>query len=163
MPASVTEMPYRFKDGTIGYPTPALIARSNQRKRELGLPTTEHRDDATHRQFARTAQRNTEAYKAAAQQIYATAELTTEIYQRILLFAPVALKVLEDIISGELPAPIALRAKYASLHLGRAGFPSITKVDAAHFNQHLTSADVELIKQRASLATQESSSELKEQ
>jgi hypothetical protein len=70
-----------------------------------------------------------------------------DIGARINEFAPVALKLLEDVISGEVEAPIAIRAKYASTHLGRAGFGEVHKV--ASINTHLSRDDIELIKMRA--------------
>jgi DNA-binding CsgD family transcriptional regulator len=70
-----------------------------------------------------------------------------DIGARINEFAPLALKLLEDVISGEVEAPIAIRAKYASVHLGRAGFGEVKKI--ASVNTHLTRDDIELIKMRA--------------
>jgi Bacterial regulatory proteins, luxR family len=70
-----------------------------------------------------------------------------DIGARINEFAPVALKLLEEVISGEVEAPIAIRAKYASVHLGRAGFGEVKKI--ASVNTHLTRDDIEAIKLRA--------------
>ena len=70
-----------------------------------------------------------------------------DIGARINEFAPVALKLLEEVISGEVEAPIAIRAKYASVHLGRAGFGEVKKI--ASVNTHLTRDDIEAIKMRA--------------
>lgn len=70
-----------------------------------------------------------------------------DIGARIQEFAPRALEVLEKVITGELESPIAVRAKYASAHLGRAGFGEVHKV--ASINTHLSRSDIEEIKQRA--------------
>lgn len=76
-----------------------------------------------------------------------------DIGARIQEFAPVALAVLEDVITGKLEAPVAIRAKYASSHLGRAGFGEVHKV--ASINTHLSRDDIEAIKQRALEAASE--------
>lgn len=76
-----------------------------------------------------------------------------DIGAKITAFAPTALRLLEDIITGEVEAPIAIRAKYASAHLGRAGYAEIRKV--ASINTHLTRDDIEAIKQRALMAADE--------
>lgn len=70
-----------------------------------------------------------------------------DIGARIQEFAPTALAVLEDVIAGRTEASIAIRAKYASAHLGRAGFGEVKKV--ASINTHLSRDDIELIKARA--------------
>jgi hypothetical protein len=70
-----------------------------------------------------------------------------DIGARITEFAPQALRLLEEVISGEIEAPIAIRAKYASVHLGRAGFGEVHKV--ASINTHLSRDDIEAIKMRA--------------
>jgi len=70
-----------------------------------------------------------------------------DIGARINEFAPTALRLLEEVISGEVEAPIAIRAKYASIHLGRAGFGEVKKI--ASVNTHLTRDDIEAIKLRA--------------
>jgi len=70
-----------------------------------------------------------------------------DIGARINEFAPQALRLLEEVISGEVEAPIAIRAKYASIHLGRAGFGEVKKI--ASVNTHLTRDDIEAIKLRA--------------
>jgi hypothetical protein len=74
--------------------------------------------------------------------------------QRIEEFAPIALKLLENIVSGNVPeASIALRAKYASAHLGRAGYGEVHKMHALH--AHVTGAEIERIKERALNAARE--------
>lgn len=70
-----------------------------------------------------------------------------DIGARIQEFAPKALEVLEGIITGEIESPVAVRAKYASAHLGRAGFGEVHKV--ASINTHLSRDDIEQIKARA--------------
>ena len=78
---------------------------------------------------------------------------TVSIAKRIEEFAPVALELLEEIVSGNIPeASIALRAKVASSHLGRAGYGEVHK---AHIlSQHLSREDIERIKLRAVSAAQ---------
>lgn len=70
-----------------------------------------------------------------------------DIGARIQEFAPTALAVLEDVIAGRTEASIAIRAKYASAHLGRAGFGEVRKI--ASINTHLSRDDIEAIKDRA--------------
>ena len=70
-----------------------------------------------------------------------------DIGAKITEFAPVALRLLEDVITGAIEAPISIRAKYASAHLGRAGYAEIRKVAA--ITSHLTRDDIEAIKMRA--------------
>src|SRR5215510_336005 len=73
---------------------------------------------------------------------------TVDIGRRIREFAPKALEYLERIIEGREPgASVALRAKYAAQHLGRAGYGEITKVHS--LNATVTKDDIEAIKQRA--------------
>mgnify|MGYP001598133093 FL=1 len=80
---------------------------------------------------------------------------TVDIARRIEEFAPVALSLLEDIVSGRVDgASVALRAKYASAHLGRAGYGEVHKVHALH--GHVTGAELESIKARALNAARES-------
>ena len=70
-----------------------------------------------------------------------------DMSQRIKDFAPVALELLEQIISGRIPsASIALRAKVAAGHLGRAGYGEVHKVQALH--AHLSAEDIRNIKHR---------------
>jgi predicted transcriptional regulator len=80
-----------------------------------------------------------------------TAEMdaeTVDIGRRIREFAPKALEYLERIIEGREPgASVALRAKYAAQHLGRAGYGEITKVHS--LNATVTREDIEAIKSRA--------------
>jgi len=73
---------------------------------------------------------------------------TMSIARRIEEFAPQALRLLEDIITGREPgASVALRAKVAAGHLGRAGYGEVHKVHAMH--AHLTRDDLAAIKERA--------------
>lgn len=73
---------------------------------------------------------------------------TVDIGRRIREFAPKALEYLERIIEGREPgASVALRAKYASMHLARAGYGEITKVHS--LNATVSKDDIEAIKQRA--------------
>jgi hypothetical protein len=93
--------------------------------------------------------RNSPVAKVKLEQLKRTLdEEAVDIGTRIQEFAPVALRLLEDVISGRDPdASISLRAKYASLHLSRAGFGEVKKV--ASINTHLTRDDIEDIKRRA--------------
>ena len=76
------------------------------------------------------------------------------ISQRIEEFAPIALQVLEDIITGQMDgASVALRARAASGHLARAGYGEVQKVHALH--AHVNSDDISRIKQRALNAARE--------
>jgi hypothetical protein len=85
------------------------------------------------------------------------AELDAEsldIAQRIQDFAPKALQLLEDVIEGRYEdASLSLRTKYASAHLGRAGFGEVKKINAIHTT--LSREDIERIKERAVRAAQE--------
>jgi transcriptional regulator len=70
------------------------------------------------------------------------------IAARISAHIPKALKLLEDIIDGNYEgASLSLRAKYASMHLGRGGFGEITKT--ATMNAHLSADEIGAIKNRA--------------
>ena len=70
--------------------------------------------------------------------------------QRIQDFAPIAEQLLEDIVTGMLPAPLGLRAKYANSALARAGYGEITKVRA--ITSSLSAKEIEAVKQRARAA-----------
>lgn len=71
-----------------------------------------------------------------------------DIGERIKEFAPEALQLHEEIISGEYDeASIALRAKIASEWLGRAGYGEIKK--SANVSARLSPEDIERIKERA--------------
>lgn len=73
---------------------------------------------------------------------------TLDINRRIQEFAPVALELIEGVISGDFPeAPIALRAKHAAAHLARAGYGEVKKI--ASINTYLSREDIERIKERA--------------
>lgn len=72
---------------------------------------------------------------------------TIDIGARIQEFAPIALQLLEDVITGKVESPVAIRAKYASAHLGRAGYGEVKKIAA--ISTHLSRDDIEAIKERA--------------
>lgn len=75
---------------------------------------------------------------------------TVDIARDIQEFAPTALKVLKDIVEGRgigANASPALRAKEAGHFLDRAGYVPIRKEQ--HVHAHLTSDEIEQIKQRA--------------
>jgi len=80
---------------------------------------------------------------------------TIDIAQRIQAFAPLALEYLEEIIAGKhQEVSHALRAKYASLHLGRAGYGEIKK--NVNLNSTLKREEIEGIKTRAIAAAKAS-------
>ena len=140
--------------------------------KELGKQWREQCEpgSSTHKRYVHAAAINAEHADAAYEQVnyaplpanYNAAELDAHIRQRIQTTALEALRLLEDLITGRIPASIALRAKYAHLHLGRAGYGVINKTSTTSLSQHLTREDIEQLKLRASLATQEGSSEPKE-
>jgi hypothetical protein len=73
-----------------------------------------------------------------------------DIARDIQEFAPEALALLKQVVRGEGPgenASIALRAKQANEFLDRAGFSAVRKEQ--HIHAHLTSEEIEGIKQRA--------------
>lgn len=75
-------------------------------------------------------------------------EETADIATRIQEFAPKALDLLEEIIDGKhADATVALRAKYASLHLGRAGFGEVKK--NINVSTTLNKEEISAIKDRA--------------
>jgi hypothetical protein len=81
--------------------------------------------------------------------------LLTDLLSKIHDFAPQAEQFLEGVISGEIPgASLALRAKYASLHLARCNLGPVTKT--VSFSTHLTRDDIEKIKERSISAMRES-------
>ena len=73
---------------------------------------------------------------------------SADVRRMIDIFSPVAEAFLQDLITGRYPeASLALRAKYASLALARAGYGPIHNVRSVH--AALTREDIEAIKQRA--------------
>lgn len=75
---------------------------------------------------------------------------TIDIARDIQEFAPEALKLLKEVVRGEGPgenASIALRAKQANEFLDRAGHGAVRREQ--HFHAHLTTEEIEGIKQRA--------------
>ena len=81
---------------------------------------------------------------------------TIDLGIQIQKFAPVALKLLEDIVEGTGPgkdASIALRAKVADKHVDRAGYSPVKKV--ASVTSHLTKEDIESIKERSRRSAKE--------
>jgi hypothetical protein len=81
-------------------------------------------------------------------------EETVNISKRIEEFTPVAVRLLEEVIAGNIPgASIALRAKYADRHLARTGYGVVTKVQSLHGT--LSKDDIEDIKARAVRAAED--------
>jgi hypothetical protein len=82
---------------------------------------------------------------------------TIDLAKRIRENAPIALRLLEDIIEGEvltasgerLEVPVGMRAKEANNMLARAGYGPITNVKGQHLHGHFTREDIEEIKNRA--------------
>jgi hypothetical protein len=163
MSAQVTKMPLTLSNGIRLEPTPGATAaaeRIRQRLRHSSEGSSDPNDRAyKHRKYlhAQAEIENWLAESASELQSYNAGELNEYLNQRIHEFSVTALQVLEDIISGHLPASIALRAKYASMHLSRAGFPPLTKVTSV--TGHLTRDDVEAIKQHHVSAVKEASGE----
>lgn len=92
--------------------------------------------------------RNAEVWQGTIERMRAgRAERAMDLGRQIEEFAPVAEQLLEGIIDGSISAPLALRAKYASAHLGRAGFGEVHKVRALH--AHLSPDDIARIKERS--------------
>ena len=96
--------------------------------------------------------RNSPIGQAELQRLHgARDEETVNIAKRIEEFAPVALELLEDIMTGRQPgSSVALRAKVASSHLARAGYGEVHKAHVV--SQHVTRDDIERIKERAASA-----------
>jgi hypothetical protein len=75
---------------------------------------------------------------------------TVDIARDIQEFAPKALELLKDIVMGKgvgANASPALRAREANAFLDRAGHGAVRK--EAHIHQHLTTEEIEAIKERA--------------
>jgi hypothetical protein len=68
-------------------------------------------------------------------------------------FSPQAESLLEDIVTGSIPAPISIRARYAADLLDRAGHGAVKKVMS--MTTTLTRDDIEAIKSRALTAAKE--------
>lgn len=100
--------------------------------------------------------RNSPLGQAELQRLHAGRDdEVVNIAKRIDEFAPIALELLEDIMTGRQPgASVALRAKVASGHLARAGYGEVHKVHALH--GYVTKNDLEEIKARAVGALHES-------
>lgn len=77
---------------------------------------------------------------------------TLDLAKRIRENAPQSLRLLEDIISGEVdgqPISIGLRAKEANTMLARAGFGPVQTVKGAFLHGHYSGEEIEEIKKRA--------------
>jgi hypothetical protein len=159
MPAEVTKIPLRLSNGVLVEQTESSIAAAERIKKQLNRQQrNESRTETNafnHRRYLH-AQSQIEEYlnTELPERVYSNAEINAYVQQRIQDFAPTALDVLEDIITGKLPASLALRAKYAHLHLCRAGYPPITKVSS--ISGTLTREDIEALKQRATQSKEES-------
>jgi hypothetical protein len=69
-----------------------------------------------------------------------------DISQEIKALAPVAVKVLEELLEHELPN---IKLKAAQDVLDRAGFAAVKTIQTANVHAHLTRDDIEDIKKRA--------------
>jgi len=77
---------------------------------------------------------------------------TLDLAKRIRENAPQSLKLLEDIISGEVdgvPIGVGLRAKEANTMLARSGFGPVQNIKGAIVHGHYTSDEIDEIKRRA--------------
>ena len=77
---------------------------------------------------------------------------TIDLAKRIRENAPQSLRLLEDIISGEVdgvPIGIGLRAREANTMLARSGFGPVQNVKGAFIHGHYTGEEIEDIKKRA--------------
>jgi hypothetical protein len=166
--ATVTQFPLRLSDGSVITDTPEILQLREELKSERELRSKSNAAPrlsssstitAATTLLAQALQNSNELLEA-----YDLSEIDEHIYKRIKLSALDALKVLEDIISGRLPASVAIRAKVASMHLSRAGFPPVTKVQSV--TGYLSRDDIEAIKQhhvtavQETLTSQETSSEV---
>ena len=81
-------------------------------------------------------------------------EEAIDLAKEIRLKAPVALKLLENVMNGEEGtlgevASVGLKAKTAENWLGRAGFPSTKPAGGVHLHAHFSADELEAIKKRA--------------
>jgi len=74
---------------------------------------------------------------------------TIDLAKRIREDAPEALRLLEDIISGEADATIGLRAREANNMMNRAGYAPVQTIKGAIIHGHYSSEEIEEIKKRA--------------
>ena len=158
MSAEVSYMPQRLSNGAIVAPTPEEVRRTKEELRQRHAANAA----TTHRKYLHAQADIAEVAGAAASVVYGTqAEIDNANRQRMQDFVPTAMDILEDIITGRLPAPIGIRAKYAHLHLGRTGYGVINKVEASSMHQYLTREQIEQLKLRANEAAREAQSESK--
>ena len=77
---------------------------------------------------------------------------TIDLAKRIRENAPQSLRLLEDIISGEvdgIPIGVGLRAREANTMLARSGFGPVQNIKGAILHGHYTGEEIEDIKKRA--------------
>ena len=74
---------------------------------------------------------------------------TIDLAKRIREDAPEALRLLEDIISGEVEATVGLRAREANNMMNRAGYSPVQNIKGAIIHGHYTSEEIDDIKKRA--------------
>lgn len=166
--ATITPFPVRMSDGSVLTDTPEVLALRSKLHKKFGVgsnepsasPEYESQLDSTVR--ANTNARFAHAINATLQSareielsgiVPLAAQLDAHIRERIQLGALEALTLLENIVTGAVPASIALRAKYASYLLNCAGYGPLTRIDAMRISQHLTRDDIETLKQRANEAS----------
>jgi hypothetical protein len=85
-------------------------------------------------------------------------EVIASVRESVLEVAPLAAQLLRDIIVGDVPAPLGLRAKYASEALARVGFGPITKSVSGSVSSSFSAEEIEALKARA-IAAQEAARE----
>ncbi len=73
-------------------------------------------------------------------------EEVVSIAKRVEQFAPTALQLLEDIISGKIEAPVGIAARTAENYMARAGHGPVQK--QLSLSSHLTREDIERLKAR---------------
>jgi len=74
---------------------------------------------------------------------------TVDIAKEIREKAPIALKLLEKVIAGDVDAPITTRAREANNWLDRAGFSPVRNIHTQNVSAHFTADEIDEIKRRA--------------
>jgi len=74
---------------------------------------------------------------------------TVDIAKEIREKAPIALKLLEKVIAGDIDAPITTRAREANNWLDRAGFSPVRNIHTQNVSAHFTAEEINEIKRQA--------------
>jgi hypothetical protein len=117
---------------------------------------------ALHEEYVRNFLEIFTQEKGASLMSIVTNEILAQVRESLLEVAPLAAQLLRDIITGDIPAPLGVRAKYASEALARVGFGPITKTVSHSMRETLSMEDIERIKQRAIAASEAVEIEAKE-